>query len=157
MKKTITALDNVTKILLIILVVAVTYFIFSLALRPFFVPKSMMEMMSQITGGIGTSDIISFIIALLIGITTSFYLFKIENKNSDKENKFKIIKKVLSEDERKILDEVKKARGITQDSLRFRLGWSKAKISTMLSNLDRKSLVQRERTGKTYKIYLQKV
>lgn len=157
MKKTITELNNVTKILLIILVVAVTYFIIFLALRPFFAPKSMIDMMSQITGGIGTANIISLIIALIIGVIISFYLFKPENKSRDKENEFNIIKKVLSEDEKRILDEVKKARGITQDSLRFRLGWSKAKISTMLTNLDKKGLVQRERTGKTYKVYLQKV
>ena len=157
MKKTITELNNVTKILLIILVVAVIYFIIFLALRPFFAPKSMMDMMSQITGGIGTANIISLIIALIIGVIISFYLFKPENKSRDKENEFNIIKKVLSEDERRILDEIKKARGITQDSLRFRLGWSKAKISTMLTNLDKKGLVQRERTGKTYKVYLQKV
>ncbi len=157
MKKTITELNNVTKILLIILVVAVIYFIIFLALRPFFAPKSMMDMMSQITGGIGTANIISLIIALIIGVIISFYLFKPENKSRDKENEFNIIKKVLSEDERRILDEIKKARGITQDSLRFRLGWSKAKISTMLINLDKKGLVQRERTGKTYKVYLQKV
>lgn len=157
MKKTITELNNVTKILLIILVVAVAYFIIFLALRPFFAPKSMMDMMDQITGGIGTANITSLIIALIIGVIISFYLFKSENKSMDKENEFNIIKKVLSEDEKRILHEVKKARGITQDSLRFRLGWSKAKISTMLTNLDKKSLVQRERTGKTYKVYLQKV
>lgn len=43
---------------------------------------------------------------------------------------------------------------ITQDSLRFRLGWSKAKVSRILTNLDRKNIVQRERTGKTYAVFL---
>ena len=54
-----------------------------------------------------------------------------------------------------ILDEIKKAGEITQDSLRFRLNWSKAKISTTLTNLDKMNLIQKERIGKTYKVYLQ--
>ncbi|MBI4053501.1 MAG: hypothetical protein HY394_05715 [Candidatus Diapherotrites archaeon] len=73
-----------------------------------------------------------------------------------KEQELEILKKALNGGEKKVLDEVEKAGEITQDSLRFRLGWSKAKISTILSNLDRKNLVQRERTGKTYKVFLEK-
>jgi len=67
-----------------------------------------------------------------------------------------IIRKALSEDEKSILEEIKKAGKITQDSLRFRLNWSKTKVSTILTNLDKINLIQRERTGKTYKVYLQK-
>ncbi len=151
MQNNLTKLDSVTKILIILLVVAISYFIIFLILKPFFAPTSMMDMMNQI-GSIGTETIIPLIIALTIGIIISFYLFKTETK--DKE--YNIIKKVLSEDEKKILDEVKKAGEITQDSLRFRLNWSKAKISTLLTNLDKKGVIQRERTGKTYNVYLQK-
>ena len=149
---TLTKIDNITKILLIILVMAVSYFLVFLALRPFFAPRNMTDMMNQI-GSIGTETIISLIIALIIGIIISFYLFKAEKKDEV----YNIVKKTLSEDEKKVLDEIKKTGEITQDSLRFRLGWSKAKISTILTNLDKKGLVQRERVGKTYKIYLQKV
>ena len=148
-------LDNVIKILLVILVVAISYFLVFLMLKPFFAPRTMMDMMSQI-GGWNSVNLISLIIALIIGVVISFYLFKPENKGRDRESEFNIIKKVLSEDEKEILDEVKKARGITQDSLRFRLNWSKAKISTILTNLDKKGIVQRERTGKTYRVYLEK-
>ncbi len=151
MQNNLTKLDNITKILIILLVIAISYFIIFLILRPFFAPKSMMDMMNQI-GSIGTETIIPLIIALIIGIILSFYLFKTETK--DKE--YNIIKKVLSEDEKKLLDEVKKVGEITQDSLRFRLDWSKAKVSTLLTNLEKKNLIQRERTGKTYRIYLQK-
>ena len=155
-------LDTVTKILLIILVIAVSYFIIFLIFRPFFItqPTSMSEMMNRVMIGDTTSNMInlvSLIIALIIGVVISFYLFKPENKGRDRESEFNIIKKVLSEDEKEILDEVKKARGITQDSLRFRLNWSKAKISTILTNLDKRSLIQRERTGKTYRVYLEKI
>ena len=80
---------------------------------------------------------------------------KDNEKDKEKDKEFNIIKKALSEDERKILNEIKKAGEITQDSLRFRLNWSKAKISTILTNLDKKEIVQRQRTGKTYYVYLQ--
>ena len=150
----LTGLNNVTKILLIILVVAVSYFVILLILRPFFVKQStnMMDMMDQIRGGIRTDNLLSFIIALVIGVIISFYIFKDKSKEKDE---FSIIRKALSDDEKKVLDEIKKAGKITQDSLRFRLNWSKAKISTILTNLDKKGIVQRERTGKTYNIHLQ--
>ena len=148
----LTKIDNITKILIVVLVVAVSYFIIFLILKPFFAPKNMTDMMSQI-GSIGTETIIPLIIALIIGVIISFYLFKAEKKDEV----YNIVKKTLSEDEKKVLDEIKKVGEITQDSLRFRLDWSKAKISTILINLDKKGLIQRERVGKTYKIYLQKI
>ena len=143
-------LNNVTRVLLVILGIAVSYFIIFLIIRPFTRPASMMDMMNQAILG-RTDTIISLIIALVIGIILSYYLFRTEPKDRE----LSIIKKVLSDDEKKILDEIKKAGKITQDSLRFRLGWSKAKISTILTNLDKKEIVQRQRTGKTYNIYLQ--
>ena len=153
----LTKIDNITRILLIILVITISYSIIFLIIKPFFVtqPTSMTEMMNRVIRGDTIStliNIISLIIALIIGIIVSFYLFKTDKEDSE----FNIIKKALSEDERKILDEIKKAGDITQDSLRFRLNWSKAKISTILTNLDKKGLVQKERVGKTYKVYLEK-
>ena len=153
MKKTNLELDNITKILLIILIVVVSYFLIFLIIKPFFAPKDMMGMMEQISGGLNNANLLSLIIALIIGVIISFYLFKRE----EKEEKFNIIRKILSNDERKILDEIKKSGEITQDSLRLRLGWSKAKISTILTNLDKRELIQKERIGKTYKVHLQKM
>ena len=150
----ITGLNNITKILLVILAIAVSYFIISLIIKPFTQPTSMMDMMAQITNSFGANTMLPLIVALIIGIIISFYLFKDKNKEKDD---FNIIRKALSEDEKKILDEIKKAKKITQDSLRFRLGRSKAKISTILTNLDKRNLIQRERTGKTYNVYLQKI
>jgi len=150
------SLDNVTKILLILLIGVIIYFVMFLILRVFFVrePTSMMEMMSQMINSNSNSftiNIISIIIAIAISFILSFYLFK----QNEKEQEYTLIRKVLSEDEKKILDEIKKSEEITQDSLRFRLDWSKAKVSTILTNLDKKGLIQRERIGKTYKVYLQ--
>lgn len=156
-------LDNVTKILLIMLIGVVFYFaVFSL-LKPFFItqPTPMISMMGQMRGSdimnfssasSATMNLVYLILAISVAIVISFYLFKHDAKDEE----YKIIRKALSEDEKKILDEIKKAGEVTQDSLRFRLEWSKAKISTILTNLDKMGLIQRERTGKTYKVYLQK-
>ena len=164
MKKiNITKLDNVTKILLILLIVVIFYFVIFSILKPFFItePTPMMGMMSQIMGSdmmdfsntnSTTMNLVSLIIAITVAIIASFYLFKY----SAKEQEYNILRRALSEDEKAILDEIKKAGEITQDSLRFRLNWSKAKISTILINLDKRNLIQRERIGKTYKVYLQK-
>ena len=164
MKKiNVTKLDNVTKILLILLIGVVLYFIIFLILKPFFVTEStpIIGMMNQMMG----SDIMNFssnsstimnlvslIAAIIASVVVSFYLFK----HDAKEQEYNIIKRALSKDEKSILDEIKKAHEITQDSLRFRLNWSKAKVSTILTNLDKMNLIQRERIGKTYKVYLQK-
>jgi uncharacterized membrane protein len=69
-------------------------------------------------------------------------------------DELEIIKRALSDDEKLVLDEIRRAGEITQDSLRFRLEWSKAKLSRILTNLDKLNLIQRERFGKTYKVFL---
>lgn len=156
-------MNNATKILLILLIGVIFYFAVFSILKPFFItePTPMISMMRQVMGsdimnfsssGSATMNLVSLIVAISIAIFVSFYLFKHDAKDEE----YKNIRKALSEDEKKILDEIKKAGEITQDSLRFRLDWSKAKVSTILTNLDKRGLIQRERIGKTYKVYLQK-
>ena len=157
-KINITKLDTITKILLILLIGVIFYFVIFLILKPFFITeptpmRSMMgsNMMNFSNTNSTTMNLVSLIIAITVALIVSFYLFK----HNIKEQEYNIIRRALSEDEKIILDEVKKAGEITQDSLRFRLNWSKAKVSTILTNLDKMNLIQRERTGKTYKVYLQ--
>ena len=156
-------LDNVTKILLILLIGVIFYFAIFSILKPFFItePTPMMKMMGQVMGSdimnfsttnSATMNLVSLIVAISVALIVSFYLFKHDVKNEE----YAIIRKALSDDEKRILDEIKKSGEITQDSLRFRLDWSKAKVSTILTNLDKRNLIQRERIGKTYKVYLQK-
>lgn len=156
-------LDNVTKILLILLIGSIFYFALFSILKPFFItePTPMFRMMGQMMGSdimnfssasSATMNLVSLIAAISAALIVSFYLFKQDAKDEE----YKIVRKALSEDEKAILDEIKKAGEITQDSLRFRLDWSKAKVSTILTNLDKRGLIQRERIGKTYKVYLQK-
>jgi len=153
-------LDNITKILLILLIGVILYFVIFIVLNQFLIrePTSMAEMMNQMMGSNNNSitiNLVSLIIAIIVALIVSFYLFR-QNRKEKEESNYKILRKALSDDEKKILDEIKKAGEITQDSLRFRLDWSKAKISTILTNLDKRNLIQRKRTGKTYNVYLQK-
>ena len=67
----ITGLNNITKILLVILAIAVSYFIISLIINPFTQPTSMMDMMAQLNNSFGADTIIPLIIALIIGIIYS--------------------------------------------------------------------------------------
>jgi len=155
--------DNVSRIALIILVAIVGYFLVFLVINSLLTPKQipMMQMMGRAMGtnimNFSTTNsiiinLISLVFAAGLGFFASLYLFGLQSK--DKE--YSIMRKALSEDEKAILDEIKKAGEITQDSLRFRLNWSKAKVSTILTNLDKRGLIQRERIGKTYNVYLQK-
>ena len=158
-----TKLDNATKILLVLLIGVIFYFGAFLILKSFFVaePTTMTAMMNRIMG----SDMMNFssassttmnLIALIVAIAATLILYFYIFKHEAKEQEYNIIRRALSEDEKTILDEIKKTGEITQDSLRFRLDWSKAKVSTILTNLDKMNLIQRERIGKTYKVYLQK-
>lgn len=118
------------------------------------------------------SGIIISFIALCLGVYLTVFAKSQENteqlqkeivntiketkKQQNTEEKFELLFKALSADEKSVLEEIKKSGEITQDSLRLRLNWSKAKMSTILTNLDKTSLIQKERVGKTYKVYLQK-
>ncbi len=158
--RNIKELDNVSKTVLLILVVVVGYFFMFLIINSLLEPKQtpMMQMMKKTMGmnmnNINSSitNLFSLIFAIGLGFIISLYIFR--KQPEDKE--YSILRRALSDDEKKILDEVKKAGEITQDSLRFRLDWSKAKISTILTNLDKRGIIQRERIGKTYKVYLKK-
>ena len=156
-------LNSVSKITLVALVAILGYFLLFLIIASLLAPKQtpMAEMMGEMMGpGImsfsATNSIIINLVSLVFAVTLVFvaalYLFRAGSENKE----YNILRRALSEDEKKILDEVKSAGEITQDSLRFRLDWSKAKVSTILTNLDKRNLIQRERTGKTYKVYLQK-
>ncbi len=149
--------DLPTKIILVVLAVVVSYLMVFLLLSAFFIqqPQSVQEMMGHMmsfnTNAV-TVNLAAFSLALIVGVLVSVML-KAEPVTR-KIDELEIIKKALSEDEKAILDEIRRAGEITQDSLRFRLGWSKAKLSRILTNLDKMNLVQRERMGKTYNVFL---
>ena len=97
----------------------------------------------------------------------SFYLFvfsngeeailkRLENDSHQelKENKFELFLKGLDDDEKKVVRAVQEQPGITQHTLRLRTDFSKAKLSLVVTALERRSILKRERKDKTFALYL---
>lgn len=76
-----------------------------------------------------------------------------KNKNIGEE-RFEIILKALGSYERKVLKAVKEQDGITQNTLRLRTEMSKAKLSYILQELEKRDLIKREKKGKTLAVFL---
>jgi hypothetical protein len=173
---------NVTvKALLVVFVALFVYFLSILFMSYFLVPQSgssMQEMMGHMMGfsqqgGAYLNGVLAVTLGLGAGLVMAvlFGLFSSAQSPqaaqpvqptlpssaqhpTEAVDELQIIRKVLSDDEKAVVDEIRRAGTITQDSLRFRLGWSKAKVSRILTNLDKMNLVQRERVGKTYNVFL---
>lgn len=105
--------------------------------------------------------LISFIGAL--GIYLLFFstseeaiLRRLEEEKNMKveEDKFELILRAMDENERKVLKAIKEQDGITQSTLKFRTDLSKAKVSQILTDFEKKQLIKREGKGKTYSVYL---
>lgn len=153
-------IDFTTKIILIILVVVISYLLLFLVLSEVFVQEStswsgMMGHMMDSSPEYTVVNLVSLTIALVAGVIASLWLKTAKTETTvAKTDELEIIKCALSDDEKAVLDEVRRAGEITQDSLRFRLEWSKAKLSRILTNLDKMNIIQRERVGKTYNVFL---
>lgn len=70
------------------------------------------------------------------------------------EEKYGLLLKGLSEDEKKVLNAVKEQDGITQETLRLRTGLHKSKLSIILSGLEKKELVKKMQEGKTNRVFI---
>lgn len=68
--------------------------------------------------------------------------------------KFKILMKALDPFEQKVIEAIKEQEGITQNTLRLRVNMSKAKLSYVLQELEKRGLIKRIEKGKTLAIYL---
>ena len=78
-----------------------------------------------------------------------------EEKNMKIEgDKFELVLKAMDDNEKKVLKAIKEQDGITQSTLKFRTDLSKAKVSQILTDFEKKHLVKREAKGKTYAVYL---
>ena len=105
--------------------------------------------------------LISFIAAL--GIYLLFFstseeaiLQRLEEEKNKKieTDKFELILRAMDDNERKVLKAIKEQEGITQSTLKFRTDLSKAKVSQILTDFEKKHLIKRESKGKTYSVYL---
>ena len=70
------------------------------------------------------------------------------------ENKFELILKAMDENEKNVLKAIKEQEGITQATLKYRADLSKAKVSQILTDFEKKHLIKRELKGKTYAVHL---
>ena len=105
--------------------------------------------------------LISFIGAL--GIYLLFFstseaaiLRRLEEEKNMKigQGKFELVLKAMDDNEKKVIKAIKEQSGITQSTLKYRTDLSKAKVSQILTDFERKNLVKRELKGKTYAVYL---
>lgn len=77
-----------------------------------------------------------------------------EENKSGADGKFGLLLRPLDENERKVLMSIKEQEGITQSTLRFRANLSKSKISQILTDFEKKNLIERKAKGKTYQVFL---
>ena len=71
-----------------------------------------------------------------------------------KDERFSILLKGLDDFERKIVNVIRNEPGITQNTLTLRVNLSKAKVSQVLQDLEKKNLVKRIPKKKTLSIFL---
>jgi uncharacterized membrane protein len=76
-----------------------------------------------------------------------------EKREKSKDEMFNILLKGLDSYEQKILKAIREQPGITQNTLRIRVDLSKAKVSQVVTELEKKGLVKRIKKGKTLSIY----
>ena len=81
-------------------------------------------------------------------------LENIQKDKNDPEDKFALLLRPLDENERKVLMSIKEQQGITQSTLKYRANLSKAKISQVLADFEKKNLISRKAKGRTYQVFL---
>lgn len=93
---------------------------------------------------------------LFFNKTETAILKRLEDEKNNKisEEKFDIVLKALDSYEKKVLKAVKEQDGITQNTLRLRTDVSKAKLSYVLQELEKRNLIKRVPKGKTLQVFL---
>jgi uncharacterized membrane protein len=77
-----------------------------------------------------------------------------QKQTQTEEEKFSILLKGLTQDEKSIVKAVKEQDGITQQTLRLRTDLHKSKLSIILDGLEKKGLIARKEKGKTKEVFL---
>ena len=105
--------------------------------------------------------VFSFILALgfyllFFNKTDEKIMKRLEDEKIKKvgDEKFEWILKALDDYEKKVLKAVKEQDGITQNTLRLRTNMSKAKLSYVLQELEKRNLIKRIEKGKTLEVWL---
>jgi len=77
-----------------------------------------------------------------------------DKKQKEKDNKFNLILSALNDNEKKVMSIVREQDGIQQSTLRIRTDFSKAKLSAILTDLEKRSLIKKVEKGKKNLIFL---
>jgi predicted HTH transcriptional regulator len=77
-----------------------------------------------------------------------------EGSISNLKKNLDVLKRALNEDEKALIEMISETEGVTQDSIRFKTGFSKSKVSALLSEMERKDIIIREKLGRTYKLFI---
>ena len=93
---------------------------------------------------------------LFFNKTEKAILNRLEEEKNKKINdeKFDIILKALDPYENKVLKAIREQDGITQSTLRIRTDMSKAKLSYVLQELEKRNLIKRTKKGKSLAVFL---
>jgi len=84
---------------------------------------------------------------------TTTQISEIKKRDSE-DNEFRAFLKGFSDDEKKVLIEIKKKDGIWQSTLRIKTNLSKATLSIILSKLEKEGHIVKVKKGKTNEIWL---
>jgi DNA-binding MarR family transcriptional regulator len=90
--------------------------------------------------------------------TQSTLVNKIEDVKTKEieKQKTKAFLSALSEDEKTVVMKLKEQDGMTQSTLRYRVDFSKAKLSSILKELEQKEIIKKVPHKRTNKIFLRK-
>ncbi len=103
-------------------------------------------------GAVQNSFPLEFIFLIIVIIVLALVFYQIYSKKS-----LKFIIPVLKEDEKKIFNVIlKHGNGVKQKVVVKESGYSKAKVSKVLSSLKERGLIRLERVGRTNKIYIER-
>jgi len=91
--------------------------------------------------------------AFFIGIGLGVSLERFYSKKMESTLPF-VPSSLLSPDEQTVVRALEKQSPIGQKDLGKQLNWSKSKVSAIMTNLEYKAMIKREKTGRNYKIYL---
>ncbi len=104
-----------------------------------------------------------FSFALALGFYMLFFnktekaiLEKLEKEKDEKieDAKFGMLMKALDSYEQKVIRIIREQPGITQSTLRIRSDFSKAKLSYVLQELEKRGIIKRVEKGRTLEVYL---